>query len=76
MDKVPVAMIAATLDPTCPYATAEHMRDIIPSVKSFNTIEGEDHHYFAYASDEAFMAHVINALEHIDGPETKTEFLN
>ena len=75
IDKVPIAMIASTEDPTCPYKTAEHMRDVIPSVVSFDTMEGKDHTYYGYASDELFMSHVISALENVDGPKSEVEFL-
>ena len=76
IDQVPVAMIASTEDPTCPYKTAEHMRDVIPSVVSFDTMEGKDHVYYGYASDTTFMNHVISALENIDGPNITSEFIN
>jgi len=76
IDKVPVSMIASSLDPTCPYKVAEHMRDIIPSVVSFDTMEGKDHTYYGYASDPLFMSHVISALENVDGPPSEQEFLN
>jgi len=69
-------MIASSLDPTCPYKVAEHMRDIIPSVVSFDTMEGKDHTYYGYASDPLFMSHVISALENVDGPPSEQEFLN
>ena len=76
IDKVPVAMIAGVNDPTCPYKTAEHMRDIIPAVKQFYSMENEDHTYFGYASDALFMSHVKEALTNIDGNEAAIEFLN
>ena len=75
IDKVPIAMIASTEDPTCPYKTAEHMRDVIPSVVSFDTMEGKDHTYYGYASDKLFMSHVTSALENVDGPKSEVEFL-
>lgn len=77
IDKVPIAMIAGTEDPTCPYATAQHMKEVIgDAVKQFSTIEGEDHSYFGYASDEYFMSQVIHALENLPIQETEMEFLN
>ena len=69
-------MIASSNDPTCSYKIAEHMRDVIPSVVSFDTMEGKDHNYYAYASDELFMSHVISALQNVDGPESLIEFLH
>ena len=63
-------MIAGTKDPTCPYKTALHMKDIIGDpVKQFTSIEGEDHYYFSYASDTNFMNAVLKALEDVDGQE-------
>lgn len=74
-------MIAGTKDPTCPYKTAVHMKEIIgDTVKQFTTIEGEDHHYFSYASDTKFMNTVLKALKDVDGTQTtvdeQLQFLN
>ena len=69
-------MIAGTKDPTCPYATAEQMKEVIgEDVKQFTTIEGEDHTYFSYASDDFFMKAVLTALEKVDGQEPAVEEL-
>lgn len=38
IDKVPIALISGTEDPTCPYKTAKHMLAVIPAVKSFQTM--------------------------------------
>ena len=67
-------MIAGTEDEDCPYATAKHMKEVIGSpVKQFTTIEGEDHMYFSYASDDFFMKAVLTALEKVDGQEPVVE---
>ena len=69
-------MIAATKDPTCPYDTAVHMKDVIgDAVKQFTTIEDEDHIYFSYASDQKFMDAVIEALGHVE-VQDQFEFIN
>lgn len=76
IDKVPISMIASTRDQICPYPTAEHMRDVIPAVQSFTTMEDRDHFYYAYASDQTFMDAVIKSLETPGAPAVETEFLN
>ena len=61
-------MIASSDDPRCPYKTALQMKEIIgKDVKQFDTIDGEDHDYYYYASDTNFMNDVLEALEDIDG---------
>ena len=74
IDKVPIAMIAAENDTTCPYATAVTMTEIIyKAVKQFNTVPSEDHTYFSYASDVIFMSYILFALHDIS--EGESEFL-
>ena len=75
IDKVPIAYIASTLDQICPYATAQHLHEVIPAVQAFHTMEGVDHFYYSYAADEAFMNNIIHELENIVPLEVETEFL-
>jgi len=52
IDKVPVAMFSGTVDPTCPHDEAVRGAGIIGAdVVDFWSVEGEDHHYWSYASD-------------------------
>ena len=77
IDKVPIAMIAATHDHVCPYHLAKWLRDNIATVKSFDTIMGEGHIYFSYAADETFMGYITSALENVDGIDPQDmEFLS
>ena len=68
IDKVPIAMIAAKNDSTCPYDTAVTMSETMyKAVKQFHTIPDVDHDYFAYASDAIFMSYILSALHDIEG---------
>ena len=58
-----IAMFAAQNDTTCPYATAEGIRDAIGGpVKKFYTIDNQEHVYFAGANDYDFMVNLMSEL--------------
>ena len=58
-----IAMFAAQNDTTCPYATAEGIRDAIGGpVKKFYTIDNQEHSYFASANDYDFMVNLMSEL--------------
>ncbi len=74
INSVPIAMIAGTADAYAPYATAQHIKELIGDpVKQFVTIDGVDHLYFSYASDTTFMNAVTEALQDVLG--TGSNFL-
>ena len=58
-----IAMFAAQNDTTCPYATADGIRDAIGGpVKKFYTIPNQEHVYFAGANDYDFIVNLIGEL--------------
>ena len=48
--------------------------EVISTITSFTTIEGQDHNYFAFASDEIFMNALVDALENDSEQPTTSLF--